>query len=135
MEKLIWQPTLTYKSGDIDSYNFSVEVDREFAKIMRDAIITGEKKKMMNELASERIRLQGFNQQEPYRFYEESGLVTSFHINDGKGVWLSMGTNRDMKFEENPVYYSSNVDTSKDAIVLMQLVSLWAEYGEALRGE
>lgn len=127
---LIWQPRVDLRDSCTE---FSIEVDKEFARIMGDSKIDKQKKRRMQELGVGRVKVLGYSYPEPYSFFEDSAFVTGFYLGSN-GVWLAMDSEwKDMKFEINPVYCSHNCDTSRDALGLMQLVSLWVEYADLLR--
>jgi len=134
MSNIVWQPKIVYNPQDPSPYEFSVEIDLKFAKLMANSKLPQERRQRTQELGNEQIRLQGFNWPQPYNFLENSCLATEFHLGSG-GVWLSMSREfRDIfSIEVNPIYYSHNVDTARHAYALMSLVHLWIEYAEILR--
>ncbi|GAJ08284.1 unnamed protein product, partial [marine sediment metagenome] len=134
MKKTIWTPRLY---GRCD---FGVYLDRDFAKEMFQSKVPTERQTRMNELANEELKRLGTDWLNPYTFYKDSCFITQFYIGQN-GVWLS--TNRQtidnlLKEKESSKlieYDSHNIDTPKQAYVLMALFDKWVEYADAFKSD
>jgi hypothetical protein len=132
MEKLVWMPKLT------GTHDFTVDVDRDFAKGMIDAKIAQEGQRNMNRVANQIMEVMGLKWLDPYHFHGESALVDQFYLGQN-GVWLAteryqIDSLLNGEKADQPIHYSShNVDSPSQAYHLMRLVSLWVEYAEMLR--
>ena len=133
IDKLIWQPRFYAE------YDFEVYLDRDFARTMIQAKIAPERQKITNELANEELKKLGIHWSNPYDFYEDTGFIRQFYIGQN-GVWLSTNhRNIDELLEgaeshELIKYDSHNVDTSRQAYVLMRIFDKWVAYADAMRG-
>ena len=129
MEKILWMPQL------ITRYEFVVYLDRTFAKEMAQTPLSQERQNRMNQIGSEELKGMGTNWLNPYSFYNNSCLVDQIYIG-GNGKWLAAtGLDRLADTDKlKPVeYYSHNVDTSREAYILMALLSKWAYLSDALK--
>jgi hypothetical protein len=131
MEKVIWRPSITNR------YDFAVYLDRDFAREMIRAQIPDKRQKRMNEIGNEELKGMGINWLSPYTFYEQSCFVSQVYIGRN-GVWLATNCNNIESLlregENEPIeYHSHNVDTAKEAYVLMALFDKWVDLSDALK--
>ena len=132
MDKIIWQPHFGSR------YDFSVDLNRTFAKEMIEARIPLERQLKMNELANEDLKRLDRYWLNPYTFHKDSGFVSQFYIGNN-GVWLSTDNDEINSLVRNetlgkPIeYHSHNIDTPKEAYILMVLFDTWAKYAEILK--
>jgi len=132
MKRTLWTPRLY---GECD---FGVYLDQDFAKEMIQSRVPIERQTNMNELANKELKRLGTYWLNPYTFYEDSCFITQFYIGQN-GVWLSTNHNTidDLlsgKECSKPIEYDShNVDTPKQAYILMALFDKWIEYADAFR--
>ena len=130
MAETIWTPYLS------EVPSLSISLDRDFAKKMIQLKIPTKRQIRMKELASEDLKKQfGINCPNPYRFYEDSGFISQFHI-DQNGVWLSIDyqTRIDLlkgKESSKAIEYDShNVDHLHQSYALMFIFGKWIEYSD-----
>ena len=132
-ERIIWQPFFNY-----DDYEFKVWLDRNFARQMATSTLSPERTKRMNELGRDKLKSLGINWLSPYTFYENTGLVSSFHLGHG-GKWLGTSDRSiknlldDDKKEEPLKYHSHNLEFPKETHALLALFSQWIHYSDILR--
>jgi len=131
VEKTIWTPRLY---GRCD---FGIYLDEDFAKEMIQSYISTERQNKMNELGNDELKIFEINWLNPYMFYKNSCFITQFYIGQD-GAWLS--TNHQSVDElirgesYKPIQYNShNIDTTKQAYVLMRLFDKWIEYSDVLK--
>jgi len=127
MERIIWQPE--FCSG----YDFNVYLDRVFAREMIKTNLSSEQQNRMNELANEELQRRNVHWRYPYTFHENSCFIQQFYIGSN-GTSLSTGHQSIKSLIEDEdsskliKYKSHNVDSSKQAFVLMKLVDMWVYY-------
>ena len=132
MEKTIWTPRL------YGSYDFSIYLDRNFAREMIQSKCSDEIQKNMNKLANSELNKLRINWSSSYMFHENSCFIDQFSIGQN-GVWLSLdrSTIDDLITEKDsskPIEYTShNVDDPKQVYALMKLFSKWIEYADNLK--
>ncbi len=130
MKKIIWQPS----EFSADSYDFVVSLDGDFARDIIQIKISDEKQKRVNELGNEELKKAGINWLNPYTLYEQSGFVSQIYLGNN-GVWLATSHNNIESLlkksnSRDIEYHSHNVDTPKEAHVLMLLFNKWIELSE-----
>lgn len=132
MEKTIWTPRLY---GYCD---FGVYLDEDFARDLIQSKVPDERQRRMNELANEELKTMGEYWLSPYTFHEDSCFISQIYIGQN-GVWLSTNyqtIDELLKGKESskPIEYTShNVDSPKQAYVLMRLFDKWVEYADAFK--
>ena len=133
MAKIIWQPILNAR------YDFTVHLDRDFAKEMINAHIHADRQTKMNQLGKEELKELNVNWLTPYLFHKDSCFISQVYL--GEGVWLSTKyTTIDGLLEGEEItkpvdYHSHNVRTSRDAYILMALFDKWVNYADALKDD
>ncbi|MFW5846736.1 MAG: hypothetical protein ACOCUU_01115 [Nanoarchaeota archaeon] len=134
MKKIIWQPSRIY------GYNFGISLDRNFAREIIKTKVPAKRKNRLNEIGNEELKYFRFTRLNPYTFYEDSYFVKRINIGQD-GVWLSTECNKDnieslLKEETKPLEYRShNVDTTKQAYVLMSLFDRWVDLANVIKDE
>ncbi len=135
MERTIWTPRF------YGEYDFEVYLDWDFAREMIQSRISTERQTKMNKLGDVELKRLGVNWLSPYTFHEDSRFITQFYIGQN-GVWLATdhqtidGLLNQEEESSNVIKYTShNVDTPKQAYVLMMLFGKWVEYVDALKGD
>jgi len=131
MNKLIWQPSLTNR------YDFVIYLDFGFALEMIRTQIPAERQRRLNEIANDEIKQMGNNWRDPYTFHKSSCFISQVYIGNN-GVWLSSNHQEIDRLlrgrESKPIeYYSHNVDSSKEAYILMALFDRWISLSDALK--
>lgn len=106
---------------------FSIRLNGDFAEDAYD-LGSPEYQAKMNELGSELLEDEDFYWENPYRFKEDSMLVTSIHIGDN-GKWIST---TDSPEEDSLTYYSHNIDRDEEIVVIQRLFGDWIKKTEAL---
>lgn len=115
----VWQPSYHGKA------DFSITLDGDFASQAYDLEADQEK---MNELGNTILDDYLINWKNPYRFKENSFLVTSIHLGNN-GTWIA--TTESPEGSEL-TYHAHNVDNTEDAAALQHLFGEWAETTQAL---
>ncbi len=129
MERTLWTPRFSTK------YDFSVSLDRDFAREMIQAQIPPNRQEAMNNLGDEVLRGLETHWSNPYTFHKESCFINQIYLGQN-GVWLATDTTLDEVLERSskPIeYHSHNVDNSKQAYTLMTLFGKWIEYADILK--
>jgi len=134
-DKIVWQPSLgNGRSG----HEFSINLDREFAKEMIRTKMSDGTAKRLNQLANETLKEFGVNWLNPYTFEKDSCFLSQIYLGEN-GLWLSTNYRdiEDLSREDVPpkhvVYNSHNVDTSIQAYSLMRMFGMWIHYSDVLR--
>ena len=124
----LWQPRNMSNPRSLE-----VTLDKEFASRMYNAKITRDARTRMNEIAAQMLKKSNIKWPEPFRFYENTGFVSQCSIGEN-GKWLAVNTPADILFRNSCeiVYYSHNIDTTRDAYTLLTIVDIWAEYADEL---
>lgn len=115
----LWQPNYYSKT------DFSIDLDGDFASQAYELQADQDK---MNELANKILEDYLVNWKNPYRFKDESFLITSIHLGNND-TWIATtdsANDRELK------YRTHNVDTTEDVVALQHLFGKWAETTEAL---
>ena len=133
MEKLIWQVSSLYPSGEeaIKNYKFKINLDYDFARKMINSKVSNSKKDGLNELTRKRFNITSSN---PFQFYEDSGLVNMIELGMN-GRWLNISVNElkyNLKSKKNLEYYTHNIENITDVYNLIGLFDLWVSFSEAL---
>ena len=116
----LWEPVFR-------SEGFSVRLSGDFAEEAY-ALNSPEYQEKMNELGAELLEDEDVYWERPYRFRDDSMLVTSIHLGNN-GTWIST---TDSPEDDFLTYYSHNVDTDSEIVVLQRLFGDWARKTEAL---
>jgi len=92
----------------------------------------------MNGLANKQLERLETKWSDPYKFYEDSCLITQIYL--GGGILLSTTHQiiEDLlrkKSSDLVEYHSHNADTSKDAHILMVLFDSWVKRADALKSD
>lgn len=115
-----WQPAFYSKT------DFSIMLDGGFASQIYRLEADQDK---MNELGNRILDDYQTSWEDPYRFKEDSFLITSIHLGEN-GTWLA--TTDSVGDTEQFEYHSHNVDTTENAVALQHLFGKWTETAEAL---
>lgn len=106
---------------------FSVRLNGDFAEGVY-SLEFPEYQVKMNKLGADTLESQGLYWERPYRFKEDSMLVTSIHLGDN-GTWIST---TDSPEDDDLTYYSHNVDTSDQIVAIQRLFGDWIKKTDAL---
>jgi len=116
-----WEPEFFSPSTD-----FKILLDGEYGKRLHDQRINVYIQKRLNELATEQLKKLNTHWPSPLHFYEDSLLVDQLTLGSG-GRWLSAS----IQYQDfrRPIEYSShNIDSTKDAYILLTLFDCWIKY-------
>jgi len=117
-----------------DRFNFSLYLDKELAKKLKEIKIDSETRNRFQEIAKEEIlHPLGMKWPSPYSFYEDSLLITQIYL-ESDGRWLStnhsdlVSLDKNHFLENNIAYHSHNIDTSLQAYALLGCFTKWLNY-------
>jgi hypothetical protein len=136
MERTLWTPDL-YGMGS-GGCDFSVYLDRDFAREMMNSPLLEQNQKNMNRLGNDILKRLNLNWSNPYNFHLNSCLVDQIYVGNN-GVWLATtcdilsGLCKDAKSTEPIKYNSHNTDDTHFAYSLMKLFGAWVEFSDLLR--
>lgn len=131
MERIVWQPEIN------PSPHFKVYLDGDFASEMINTKLDDSLGKKMNEIAGEEMKRLGVNCLNPYRFYEDTCLLTEVHLGYN-GILLSTDDHSTRELlggsKKRLEYHCHNIMTPKESLALITGFSKWVEYSEIVRG-
>jgi hypothetical protein len=130
IDKIVWQPEGLAKSQGFNEYDFSINLDWDFAKQMFDNKISEERQDNFNKRVMEKI---GYSF--PLEFYENTSLLKSINLGQN-GRWINIDKGEINKLKENKKeflkYHSHNIDNLIDQHNLLQLFEFWVYYSPSL---
>ena len=136
MDGIVWQPFGLWGRNQ----DFGVLMDECFAREMISLKIPEERQGRMNEMANEELRRRGVNWKNPYQFHKDTAFIEQIYLGQN-GVWLAIESYttradllKDKEIGKHIIYYSHNVDTSKQRNDLLNLMDLWVHYSDAIGG-
>jgi hypothetical protein len=131
--KIIWQPNGLYQKGHDE---FSLFLDRHFAKEMLETKISQQTKQKLNQLGSKLMNISGL---ETFQFFKDTAFVNQFYLGEN-GLWLALDVRSDLikqelnSNNEKPLkYYSHNCNNITHAHDLMKLVDFYTQYSEIIK--
>lgn len=118
------------------SCGFAIFIDKDFALRLKNTKLDQEQQLRFQELARRQVLnpLGRGPASEPYSFFEDTLLVSSFHADKG-GLWLSTDLYQ-INDLENPLkryieYNSHNSDNPSQAYSLVSLFTRWVHYSQS----
>lgn len=131
--KIIWQPNGLYEKLHNE---FSISVDKNFAREMLETKISREVGQKLNRLGSE---LMGVNGLDTFQFFEDTALVNQFYLGEN-GLWLALDIREDLIKDKltsdcnKPLtYYSHNSNNISQAFDLLKVVDFYVQYSEIIK--
>ena len=135
-KRIVWQVDETYHGAFNGNRDFSVLLDRQFAREMFEVNLGAERQRKFNRQAQEMLEKLKYLRAEPYIFDGNSALVREFHAGRN-GVWIALdgqfGRPINFSFQQPLIYSSHNCDNSADFFALTSLISYWVSYNEVLK--
>lgn len=131
IDNIVWTPYLLPGQGT------QVVLDMDFAKRCFEKKIGTELQKRMVDNAWNTYKLSSrFQQDDLYRFYDDSLLLSCIYKPTSNGVWLNVGKQNfhPHPSEEHLVYYGHNDESSGDQYWLLLAFQWWHRQAETLLG-
>ncbi|MEK6906476.1 MAG: hypothetical protein AABW81_02550 [Nanoarchaeota archaeon] len=131
---------LVPRKGIKDNFGFGMNLKKDFALRCKNRKLLSSEQQKFQDIIKNQISIPlRYDELNPLDFFEDSLLVISFYLHRGNGLWLSAERssieNLDENSDNNLLYSSHNVDSTREAYSLISVFERWVHYTKAFLEE